>query len=261
VSIEAESPVIDPALFRLRLFVEQWVVPLNRVASNDPFSGDPQGPWVLSSVLRVEADRWIELGRMLGYFADEPIPGPSTRAAFPEDRFFNNPYALEFDDVTFSETLRTAMEDLTPARREFLSLVIFERDDLFEQRLEEVRELADALTAQPWLNVPARAVDKIEWSLDGAYLSPLRGTPAEWRGITHDENEAWTLGADRTRTKRTPIARRDAVDDVRRTAAKAIEWAIEYEQTPVELRAAQASRRGVDNPEASLPSWVREMGN
>lgn len=119
------------------------------------------------------------------------------RAAFPEDRFFNNPYALEFDDVTFSETLRTAIEDLTPARRAFLSLVLFARDGLLEQRLEEVRELADSLIAQPWATVPARAVDKIEWSLDGADLRPLRGTPAEWRGITHDENEAWTLGVDR----------------------------------------------------------------
>jgi hypothetical protein len=264
VNAHDSSGSVAPSLFRLRAFELSWRTPMMRRASRSTLVGDRRA--LLYSVLVLETDRWLALGQRVGYFADipfatSPARDPTARRAESwSDRLWSGGEPpTDLDPLTFSCELTEATEQLTPARLEFLALILFEPYKVFQARLGEVRELADAITRRPWLSVPPRAVDRVAWSLDGAAFpdSALRWSPAFWRQSIDDD--VWHTGAVEPRRL---IPRKVALDDVRKEIAAAMEWHIESSQSPAEGREAAVIRGSAEvaPPDAWLPQWVLEMG-
>jgi hypothetical protein len=216
---------------------------------------------MLASVLASEAQRWISIGQQLEYFAPGEIPQPGRSAALAEGQFFETtgPLRDDVDEGMFGRLLSHAREDLTPDRQVFLGLMFFETFSGFTERLSEVKQLAEALDARPWLSLPSRAVDRIGWSLEGAELNPVatRWSPSLWR--TDVSHQAWRYW-DGHPTDGAAIERWNALNEARSSIAAAMLWNIEYAETPVELRAALVgrSRQQGEPPEVWLPTWAQE---
>jgi hypothetical protein len=103
---EIMSASVDTALFRLRAFESDWLVPLLE---------SPTSP--VKSLLLAEAKSWVALGQIVGYFAAAPIAEPMAR--HPSDEF--NPLFVELarsadtmDPGDFGYHLAVAQDDLTP---------------------------------------------------------------------------------------------------------------------------------------------------
>jgi hypothetical protein len=165
---------VDPALFRLRAFEADWLAPLIRTADSP-----------LEQLLIAEAERWILVGQSLGFFPQAPrAAGDVPERAFRFHNFFTDEIGFFTDKPValsdFSATLSAAQDDLTPARRAFLRLVLFATDPEFDDAVRQLSRF-EAAVAEPLAR--ARLVDEVEWALQGAESqidAPLTH-PARWR--------------------------------------------------------------------------------
>ncbi len=176
---------VNPPLFRLRAFEEEWLEPLIE-------SVDAETP--LDEVLLVEAERWLALGKAVGYFADRPLwTQRAQRAEAPSvtplaDWIRSRPAPPGLDAAGFDRALSHAREDLTTQRRELLCLVLFAPDDEWAQSIDELREFVRLVGRKQVPPPPPAMIDRVAWALEGALsddnedLDPLDvKLPAGWR--------------------------------------------------------------------------------
>lgn len=175
--------VVDPALFRLRVFEDEWIDPLIELAA----TGSP-----LDAILLVEAERWLVLGRAVGYFADRPLrrelpdPGPPSSAEAITRWIRSRPAAPSFDAVAFERALSEAREDLTPHRRELLRLVAFASDDAWHEAIDGLLDCAGGIHPKRTAALPPARCESVAWVLEGMRSEvdhqPLDlELPAGWR--------------------------------------------------------------------------------
>jgi hypothetical protein len=246
---------IDPPGFRVRTFARDWLIPLVDRAAREPYTGDPMGPWALASALLDEAFAWIEAGQEVSYFADVELPEPTLRASITPS-LVSAGYSPR-DQEVFSRDLVAALDDLTPERREFLSLVCFEREEFFAARLDEVREVADILAERPWLTVPPRAVDRISWALNGAALPGFSAGPASWR--FNFDVFAGQVPVTAAGVTTVPSRRRREVEEVRMKITSIVESYLEYQEAPQEFRRGLLTQPDTESGEHLLPPWARDL--
>jgi len=246
---------VNQALFRRRTFEQDWLAPLITVARRQPVTEQPVGDWALALALVDEAANWLGFGESVGYFAEAKAPELPTGGVVGP--WMESTDYSPFDEEAFARDLLTALEDLTPARRTFLSLMFFEDDGTFTKRLNEVREVADALAVRPWLTIGAEGVDRTAWSLDGADLHMLALGPATWR---MEYGDLWRQDVHTGPITANPARRYEQLAEQRQRIAAAMQSLVDYEQTPPELRTHQFRTGGIETAEAWLPTWAAELG-
>lgn len=162
----------DAALFRLRAFESDWVAPLL-----EPEAGP------LAPLLVAESARWIEVGRLVGYFADVPAATPMDDAAAAfRARMTADAEGVD-DAAAFGARLVEAQEDLTPARCAFLELVLFADEATWRRRFDESAGFIASLQESETPNPDPVALERSAWILEGASsgISAVPRTPAHWR--------------------------------------------------------------------------------
>ena len=110
---------VNQALFRRRTFEQDWLAPLITVARRQPVTEQPVGDWALALALVDEAANWLGFGESVGYFAEAKAPELPTGGVVGP--WMESTDYSPFDEEAFARDLLTALEDLTPARRTFLS--------------------------------------------------------------------------------------------------------------------------------------------
>jgi tetratricopeptide (TPR) repeat protein len=179
----APEEKVEPALFRLRVFEEQWLQPLRSAAADDP----------LDLALLTEAERWISIGGSVGYFAaasgGQPmsaIEAPTTEAKMIVKWIGELRPPQDLDAATFSQALAIAREDLTPERRSFLRLAIFASEDEWNEAVGSLSSFRSSLEMKEPGSLDDLAA--VSWALEGELeecINPedelqLR-LPAGWR--------------------------------------------------------------------------------
>lgn len=145
----------DPASFRLAAFQVDWV---DRLA-------DPQQE-ALSAALLEEAQRWIEEGLRIGYFATDGSAAATVDTA-----------------TTFADALADAQDDLTTSRRRYLQLVCFAEQDEWERELGALADYTQTLAAAGDDEELPTLPETLSWALTGAAseLGVDPAAPAHWR--------------------------------------------------------------------------------
>lgn len=156
------EPRVDPALFRLRVFEDGWLSRLAQMAQVDRESTEA----IFSSVLIAEAERWLEMGKQIGYFADEVSGDLPEKRDFDEDVFF--PAMRPPGLGAFASLISQAQADFTPERQRFTYLLVFAAEEEWENAIGRAMLIADALEERPWVRLPDEEIDGIGWCLEGA---------------------------------------------------------------------------------------------
>lgn len=115
---------VDPALFRLRAFEEEWLEPLAARATADT---------PLDTLLLLEAEAWLGMGQDVAYFAAQSLSLPLSRQDFSDSSasaclaewIRSTGAPTDLDAARFGRALSDAREDLTSRRRELLHLLLF----------------------------------------------------------------------------------------------------------------------------------------
>jgi hypothetical protein len=265
MSASAVGASANPALFRQHAFEDAWLIPLIESVT---VGVDDQSvsQWLLHAVLAAEGVRWLRLGAQVGYFVEASLPDVLDTVPIDYARFLIEAYPVDIglNPVSFGRILWESVEELTPERLEFLELMFFADTQTFGRRIGDVRELSEALERRPWLIIPPAAVDRIAWALEGAdlvvdpFLTPARWRriPPAWRGL--DYHEAWYSKDGGPQ----PLIRKQEVDSYRNVIARAMQWCIEYEQTPTHLRGSFLTKAADDTglEDGVLPPWAQELG-
>lgn len=175
--------LVDPGLFRLRRFEEEWIAPL---------AGDPENYDPLNVLLLAEAQAWVSVGQLLGYFAphqtDMPAPPSVLPSVTPVIGWIQTrgspPPRLRTD--TFATELSDAREDLTAEKRELLQRVLFGSDEEWAQAIAGLDGLvlllgdrADATAADLAEVAWALETESVSRDEDGTSFAVL--LPGGWR--------------------------------------------------------------------------------
>jgi hypothetical protein len=255
------SEVVDPTLFRLRAFEADWVEPLKsrfgRSIEADASSESGRGA-KLSIVLLFEAQSWIDVGQLMGYFpaaadADDSLGRVQIEGESLE-RYVEDGESLPFvfepheslshvdpdvGPLSYERELTQALDDLTPERTEFLHMFFFSTDTEWEERLAKVREFAGELHRRPGSIVASDLLDSVAWCLSGPQSQFNRGEilfPADWRSAT--------LRPPNRRHEPRFEFRDDELMEIRADIRAATAWFAEDERTSAEIRlAAEEPRR------------------
>lgn len=196
--------------YRLRSFEVAYVKPRlqffddRRLRANAWYERpvDPTGEVDLQMMLLREAANWIDMGRWCGYFSGYLTPdqiqfgGRDIRDIYPwyqhldprrqdvvsyDWRFRTEPPEGLVEH--FGESLRTAMDDLTDDRLEFLRVFLFTTDAEWEFRTAELNLLVKALAAG-YEHFDEQFVDSLTWAFHGPQsdLRPQQQRlPSDWR--------------------------------------------------------------------------------
>ena len=173
----------DPALFRRRVFEEEWLRPLQLAVAE----GD-----MLEHILAVEAESWARIGVAVGYFAGalgELQPGVKTvssvDAHIPQCIRAIEPWP-ELDVASFAHALGAAREDLTPDRRLLLRLVLLASEDDWDVAIRRLSAFRISLQRREPASL--ETLEALSWALEGTLgpgttpLDELQSRlPACWR--------------------------------------------------------------------------------
>lgn len=182
-SSPSPPPVVNPALFRLRVFEDEW---LESLAGEIERAGSEEERW-LPLVLLKEAERWYELGRRLGYFPSQAsLRGFSPPSLSLPEALLPLLKSIQNSDsptsaLQLSHSLILAQEELTPERREYLYLLYFATDSVWEQRLAELQVASEDVSLSL---LQGEGLSQLSWwALFGAQseLDPETAGPAAWR--------------------------------------------------------------------------------
>lgn len=153
---------VEPALFRLRVFEDQWLEPLRTTATHSP----------LDLVLLAEAERWISIGVSVGYFAADASRRP--KSVFEAPTADSEVITKWIDTLrpppnlnapTFSHALAIAREDLTPERRSFLRLAIFASESEWDEAIGSLSSFRASLEKEGPGSLDDLAA--VSWALEG----------------------------------------------------------------------------------------------
>lgn len=172
----------NPALFRLRVFEEQWLEPLRLATTKGS---------LLDYILAAEAEEWIRIGVAVGYFPawdqhERGIEAPDASSAVIIKWMRACEPWPELGTVTFAQALEAAREDLTRDRRSLLRLVIFAPEDEWDEAIRNLTSFRMALQTRGSGCLDALAT--ASWALEGDLnesADPLdlfqSHLPAGWR--------------------------------------------------------------------------------
>jgi tetratricopeptide (TPR) repeat protein len=215
---------VDIPEFRLRLFENQWLAPLEAAWIAQTASPDGHGYDAIAATLLFEARQWRWLGGRCGYFPLDDSEGPAAQGAFenPAVREIVDAIrsaAIEASDqikpVDFASAVASARDDLSPDRTEFLRILFFADESEWDSRLHRVSRFADELASDDWGAQSARVLDEVSWSMEGPMSARPPGSmqlPSGWR------SDPIAVGR---RVHAPVIARLEQLADVRRHIVRA----------------------------------------
>jgi hypothetical protein len=212
-----------------------------------------------AAVLDREVEHWREIGVRIGYLAETADVTSISHASFDERMFFCGPYEkdvfgkpLEPDHATFARAMGEARDELTPARVQFLELLMFASDRRWEQELREVRRIAELTVRRPWVQLPRSSIDGIAWSLRGAERTTTAPdwSPAAWRTQT-----LWRVDPEGPRLSQMVYDRVATLTEAREPIRRACEWLLEDDTTPPPVRFAAEELGGREF------GWIRREGS
>lgn len=173
----------NPALFRLRIFEENWLEPLRSAAAEGSS---------LDHILAIEAEQWIRIGTAVGYFAHVKdrstslLEAPSAESAAIVEWISALEPPPNLDAPAFSQALELAREDLTADQRSFLRLAVFAPENEWEEAVESLSSFRTSLQRKESASLDTLAA--VSWALDGDLTESgdLRDSiqaqlPAGWR--------------------------------------------------------------------------------
>lgn len=184
----------------------------------------------IERLLLFEAIEWLNLGVDLGLLPDSiavsrrlgasswrravrmwttlrPFIGPQLRAG------------VEIDPGTYWTTLVVSDSALTPAHRDFLSLMYCASDWEWERRMSDFGRVVAHVGDVGIQSVDPELVDQISWALSGAELESHRGDPAAWRAawLRPVDNSGYLFPSPLSATRSRANDRVDAMTEARTT--------------------------------------------
>ena len=171
------DPEVNPALFRLRTFEEEWIAPLVARDLDDP----------LAAILLAEAEAWLYVGAEVGYFASPAASerigrreAVSPRATEVIEGILGRRPAPGVTPIEFARGLSDAREDLTPGRESLLRRLLFNKDDEWRQAISEVEDVGARLVGGEF---DKDLLERAAWALDDVIGSELAGDDAVDRSL------------------------------------------------------------------------------
>lgn len=131
----------------------------------------------LYDLLALEADRWLELGVEIGYFAARH--SISRRSAPNSEAFFSMAPAARLP-LEFQAELAYAQETLSAPHFQMLDLLHFADEQKWKGQLERVQVFTSLLERQPRWRPEPEWLDAVQWAL-GAEETEEQVNPAFWR--------------------------------------------------------------------------------